>query len=359
VKSIQYPETKIAMKTTMKILAVLFLAGNVSIAAAHDEYTRVIKKEFSVNPDAQLTIDNCFGNVHCNNWDKNIIQIEVNVTVEAPDENSATRMFEKVDININGSSSQVEAKTVIPEGGFKGKNRVKIDYTINMPTTINLDLSNKFGDVYINELGGKGKISLGYGNMEAGKFSNSDNLIDIKFSNANIKSIKGAVVNLKYSQMDLGYAGSLRLDSKYSNLDADKIISLVVNFEGGKLNLENGSVIESKSKFSDLSITRLEQSLSLDIQYGNCDIEEMPAGFTSISVKNKYGDVNIGLPSAATYSLDAELKFCDLDFPEDKANITQRIITNTSKSYKANVGKEGTPSSTVFIRSEFGNVSLE
>jgi len=347
------------MKTIMRILTVLFLAGIVNSANALDEYTKVIKKEFAVNPDAQLSIDNSFGDVHCNNWDKNIVQIEVAIRVDAPDENSATKIFDKIIININGSSSQVEAKTIIPDGGFKGRSRVKIDYTINMPTTINLDLANKFGDIYINELGGKGKINLGYGNMEAGKFLNSDNLLDIKFSNININSIKGAVVNLKYSKMDIGYAGSLRLDSKYSDLEADKIISMVVNFEGGKIDLENGSVIDGKSKFSDINITRLEQSLSLDIQYGNCDIDEMPADFTSISIKNKYGNVDIGLPSTANYTLDAELKFCELDFPEEKANISRRIITNTSKSYIANVGKETTPASKVLIRSEFGNVSLE
>jgi hypothetical protein len=297
------------MKTLIKILIITFLAGNVNIASAMDEYTKVLKKEFAVNPDAQLTIDNSFGNVHCNNWDKNSIQIEVAITVDAPDEKSADKLFDKVIINITGSSGQVEAKTIIPEGGFKGRSRVKIDYTVNMPTTINLDLTNKFGDIYINELGGKGKITLGYGNMEAGKFSNSDNFLDIKFSDVNINSIKGAVVNLKYSKMEVGYAGSMRLDSKYSDLDGDKIISLVANFEGGKINIENGSIIDGKSKFSDLNITRLEQSLSLDIQYGNCDIDEMPAEFTSISVKNKYGSIDIGLPSSANYSLDAEFKF--------------------------------------------------
>jgi hypothetical protein len=359
VKSEKYPVTKNTMKTLIRMFIVLFLTGTISNASAMDEYTKVIKKEFTVNPDAQLTVDNSFGSVHCNNWDKNIVQIEVAITVDARDENAATKMFDKITINFNGSASQVEAKTILPDGGFKGRSSVKIDYTINMPTTINLDLSNKFGDIYINELGGKGVINLGYGNMEAGKFLNSDNLLDIKFGNANIKSMKGAVVNLKYSEMDLGYAGSMRLDSKYSNLDADKIISLVMTFEGGKLNLEDGSVIDGKSKFSDLSITRLGQSLNLDIQYGNCDIDEMPSEFTNISVKNKYGNVDIGLPSTANYALDAELKFCDLDFPESNANISQRIITNTSKLFKANVGREATPSSKVFIRSEFGNVSLE
>jgi len=347
------------MKTLIRIFIVLFITGTISNASAMDEYTKVIKKEFTVNPDAQLTIDNSFGKVHCNNWDKNIVQIEVTITIEASGEKEAGKLFDRINVDITGSSTQVDAKTTIEEGGFFNNKGHRIDYIINMPTSINLDLSNKFGDIYINELGGKGRLNLGYGKMEAGKFLNSDNFIDIKFGNANIKSIKGAVINLKYSQMDLGYAGSLRLDSKYSDLDADKIISLVMNFEGGKLNLEEGSVIDSKSKFSDLNISRLGQSLTLDIQYGNCDVDEMPAEFTSISVKNKYGDVDIGLPSTASYTLDAILKFCDLDFPESNANISERMITNTSKSYKAIIGKEATPVSKVFIRSEFGNISLE
>jgi hypothetical protein len=349
------------MKSMIRFLSVvIFYVTTINISFAHDEFTRVIKKEFAVNADAQLIIDNSFGKVHCNNWDKDIVEIEVLITAYAPDEKYANKILEKVNVTISGSASLVEARTTITDGGYnKGRSGVSVDYTVNMPTSVNLDLTNKFGDIFINELGGKGKINLGYGNLEANKFSNSDNLIDIKFSKANIKSIKGAVVSLKYSDLELGYAGSLRLDSKYSNIDAEKIISLLVNFEGGKLNMENSSVIESKSKFSDLNVTRLEKSLSLDIQYGNCEIDEMLSDFTNISIRNKYGNVSVGIPENANYALDAEMKFCNLDFPEDKAIINQRIITNTSKSYKASIGKESEPMAKIYVRSEFGNVSLE
>ena len=78
-----------------------------------------------------------------------------------------------------------------------------------------------------------------------------------------------------------------------------------------------------------------------------------------LSIRNKYGNVSVELPENANYSLDAEMKFCNLDFPEDKAVINQRIITNTSKSYKASIGKESAQSSKIYVRSEFGNVSLE
>jgi hypothetical protein len=70
------------MKTIIRILIALFFTGTISNVSARDEYTKVIKKEFTVNPDAQITIENSFGSVHCNNWDKDIVQIEVVITVE-------------------------------------------------------------------------------------------------------------------------------------------------------------------------------------------------------------------------------------------------------------------------------------
>jgi hypothetical protein len=164
---------------------------------------------------------------------------------------------------------------------------------------------------------------------------------------------------LKYSEMNLDYAGSLRMDSKFSDFDAEKIIALNMNFEGGKLNMENSSAVDSKSKFSDIDIQRIEQSLNLDIQYGNCDVHEMPANFTSVNILNKYGDVSIGLSEQAKYTLEADLKFCELDFPSDKAKFSFRSTTPTANTYKGTIGGTDAPVSKVVVHSEYGNVSLK
>lgn len=348
------------MKTSTRLVfSVIMMILLVPQVWAHEEYTKIINKEYPVNPDAQLVLDNRFGTIHCNNWDKNIISVEVRITVTASSEESAKKLLDMVTISSSGSATLVEVKTTIAEGGFKGRTKVSIDYNVNMPATISLDLTNKFGDVFINEVGGKGKLNLAYGSMEVNKLSNSDNLLDLKFSKVNIKFIKGAVVLLKYSDLELDYAGSLRLDSKYSNLSANKIIAFNVNFEGGKLDMENSSTVDSKSKFSDIGISRIEKSLNLDIQYGSCNIKEIAEDFSSIIIENKYGDVTVGIPEKASYSLNAELRYCDLDFPENNVNYTEKIITNSSKSYKATIGKEKNPVSRVSVKSEYGNVSFE
>ena len=349
------------MKTIYKIipfLALIFILVP-RVARAHDDYTKIIKKEYTVNPDAQIILDNKFGQIHCNNWDKNLVSIEIRITVTASSQEKANRLLDLVSIVSNGSPSQVETRTVFSKEGFSGNSKISVDYTVNMPSTVMLNLTNKFGDVFLNELSGKGNFDISYGNIEINKLVNSDNVINIKFGKGDIHYITGAMVSLKYSDMKVEYAGSLFVDSKFSNIEGGKIISLSIGFEGGKLDVDNISVVIGNSKFSDLSISHLDKKIDLDIQYGNCDVDQIAADFTLVSIRNKYGTVSVNIPSGASYTLDADLKFCDLDFPEDQATMTQKIVTNTSKSFRATVGKKPNPEAKVIVRSEFGNVSLE
>jgi hypothetical protein len=348
------------MKTIYKFLPILVLIFILAPgkARAHDEYTKVIKKEYTVKPDAQIVLENKFGQIHCNNWDKNLISIEIRITVTAPSQEKATKLLDLVNVVSEGNPSNVQVRTVFDKEGFSGNSKVNVDYTVNMPATVNLNLTNKFGDVFLNDLSGKGNFNIAYGNMEINKLLNSDNVIDIKFGKGDIQYITGAMVSLKYSEMKVEYAGSLFVDSKFSNLEGGKIISLSISFEGGKVDVENSTAITGKSKFSDLSIGHLDKKIDLDIQYGNCDVDLIDAGFTLVSVRNKYGSITINIPEGTSYSLDADLKFCDLDFPDEQANFTQKIIGNTSKSFRATVGKKPNPEAKVIIRSEFGNVSL-
>lgn len=351
------------MKPYMRIilfgLFILLLLG-VKGANAMEEFTRVIKKEFPVNADAQVTINNKFGKIHCTNWDKNSAAFEVTITVVAGNPKAAEKMFDRISISLASTSpASVVVTTSLEEIKGNQKGRFSIDYKVEVPVTVNLDLSNKFGDIYINELQGKGKITLGYGNFEANKLGNADNLIDLRFSKARVNWMKGAVTILKYSELNLGYAGSLRLDSKFSNLDAEKIIALNVDFEGGDLNMENSSAVESRSKFSDIEIGRIEKSLTLDIQYGSCDVGEMPADFTAVSIKNKYGDVSIGLSELAQYTLDAQLKFCELEYPSEKAKLSYSSKSPNEQKYVGVIGGVALPTAKVTVRSEFGDVSLK
>lgn len=350
---------KTAQKVTLMILLLILAIG--MKGATINEYTRVIKKEFNVNPDAQLTVSNKFGQIHCSNWDKNVVSIEVKVIVEAANDNSAAKMLEKINVNFNGTSSFVEATTMFEEMKSSGRNKFQVDYLISLPSGMSIDLTNKFGDIHINEASGKARINLSYGSLDVNKLNNSDNFIELKFcGSAKINSMKGAVVNLKYSTLDVEYAGSIRLDSKFSNLNADKIIALNMVFEGGALDVKNSSTVESRSKYSDMDFEKVEQNLNLDIQYGSCSVHTMGPDFTSISIKNRYADVDVRLSETAVYTLDAQMKYCEISFPESNSVLNYRSVTPTSSEFRGVVGsKDIKPRANVVVRSDYGSVSLK
>ena len=102
------------MKTIYKFLPVLLLIFILfqGKASAYDESSKVIKKEYTVNPDAQVLLENKFGQIHCNNWDKNMVSIEIRITVGASSPEKAQKLLDLVTIVSEGTPSNVQIRTV-------------------------------------------------------------------------------------------------------------------------------------------------------------------------------------------------------------------------------------------------------
>lgn len=343
------------MKTLIKItilpmLVLLFCSAG--FAGKDAEFTREIKKEFTVNPDARLVLENKYGDIRISNSPENKVTIQVQITVDARDLESAVKFFEKIKINFSNTQDLVEARTAM-EGNFNVKGHFSIDYTVTMPVTMSLDVDNKFGDMVAGEIGGKARISIGYGNLEINRLSNSDNHIEVKFGQSDIDWIKGAVMVLKYSKFDGDYAGSLNLNSSYSDFSAGKVIALDATFEGGNMDLEATSVLTCRAKFSDISIATLDQKLDLTNNYGSFEIEGIPAGFTSISVTNGYGNIDLGISSSASYNLEADMHYCNLEYDTDNTNMSYLNDSSQDQQLKGSVGPN--PTGMVKVTSNYGD----
>ena len=113
------------MKTILQysaIFVLITLSGNCAIAS-HDDYSKVIKKEFAVNPDAKFIIENKFGEVHIDNWQQNSISITVTISAECSSESAAARILDKISVTMNGTASQVDARTVFEDSENHGRNK--------------------------------------------------------------------------------------------------------------------------------------------------------------------------------------------------------------------------------------------
>jgi len=346
---------------TLKISLLLLLMGTIlgSQAFAKDEFTKKVSKSFDVNKDAVLAIKNKFGKVHCQNWDKNTISIEVTITLEASNQEKANKYFDKINIAFNGSTDRVSATTSFDDNLFdKNNNEISIDYMVNMPKTIGIELDHKFGDIILEEVQGPASIELGYGSLKANKLMSNDNELEIKFSDGFIGYVKSANLELKYSELEIDEANDMSAESKFSELDIRKID--VLTLESGYDDDFIGTIrdLDVEAGFSDVEVRNLEERLVADIDYGELKVKEMGRDFKLVDIYNSFSDANIGFHSESSFRLNATIKMGDLSYPRDKARLSVVDLSYTSNKYEGVVGDNQDTSSKVMIEAKNSGVNL-
>jgi hypothetical protein len=348
------------MKTMKSSLFVILLSVLMSYQLqADDEFTKKISKSFDVSKDATLSVKNKFGKIHCENWEKNSISVDVTITVHASSQEKANKYLEKIKVDISGTSSLVTAVTSMEDNIFnKGSNELSIDYKISMPKTINAELTNKFGDIIVAEIGGNSKIDLGYGNFDIKRLSGSTNDLNIQFSDGYIGYIKSANLDLKYSELNVDEIVDMIAESKFSELNISKIDVLTI--ESGYDDDFVGSVrnIDIDAEFSDVEIRSVEQTLTADFDYGELKIKEVSKNFKLIDITNSFSDANIGFNPEAGFRINATVKMGEFSYPQDRAKLSVVEMSFTSSKYEGIVGGNSDTQSKVMIVSQNSGVTL-
>ena len=339
--------------------AAVFLILSLNVTAKSDEFTKRISKSFEVDKDATLELKNKFGKIHCSNWDKNSISIEVEITVDASSQERANKYFDRIDVDITGDRNKVSAITNFENKVFNSNgNDISIDFMISMPEAVNLEVNHKFGDLIIENVSGNSSIDLGYGNFDIRKLEGNSNMLDIQFSEGKIVFIKNADLQLKYSELNIDEAISLNAETNFSELEIGKVdvLTLESGYDDGYIGFVRDLDIEAG--FSDIEVRSLEERLVAEFDYGELKVKEVGQGFTLIDIENSFADANIGIHSAASFKLVATVKMGDFSYPRDKAKLSVVDLSYTSNKYEGVVGDDENPTARVMIETKNGGVNL-
>ncbi|MGE0078269.1 MAG: hypothetical protein AB7S48_10455 [Bacteroidales bacterium] len=358
------------MRAFRVISATLAFLLMVSCAfAAKGKLNKVYDREFNVNATTKLFIQNKYGQVNVENWDKNTISIHVEVKVDNASDDKAKIMLDAIDIEFSESNNVVSAITKFNEDLMRSHKRLfssisndemSIDYNIKMPKGNEVELNNKYGDIFINELSGKVLVNLKYGNIRVNKLDRGDadglNTLVIGYGNATIGDVNWLKVEIKYGNITIDKARALVLLSKYSKVSVDNINSIVVDSKYDSYHLGTVANIVGESGYTSYSIKNLEKKFKLTTKYGGVKIGSVANDFDSIVFNGAYTGLKAGISSSASYKIDAEVAYGNLKFESSKAKVN-RIEGNTNVEVNGVVGAESA-SSKVYIRSKYGSVSL-
>ena len=351
-------------KSTLLLIFVQLLVITTAFAAG-EEFSKNLHKEYDADANTLLIIQNKFGNVDINNWDKN----KVSITVDHKNEEKAKELIDYINIKFKQSGNTIEAITEIDDKfskwntfSFGDDNKdFSIDYKVNIPKNIKLDLSNKYGSVFINEIAGHSKISVKYGNLKVNKISRENvkplSEVYLAYSKGTIDECVWLNATLKYSKLEIEECKALIAVTKYSKLFVEKGSSIVCESKYDEYRIGNITNFVTTSAYTDFEFNEISKKLDFDNRYGSISVDYVPEDFEKIDIENEYGNVDIRISPEASYNLKGYAKYADIDYPE--TNRISRIKENTSLQVEGLVGTDSNTKSVVNIETKYGSVDLD
>lgn len=351
------------MKKLTYNLLIAFVLTTFGVQANNDIYEKKTKETYKVNTETVFEITNKFGNINIVNTNDANITIEAVVRVENASKEKANDIFEQIKINIskNELTNKIKAITEFDKLKLKRVN-LEINYTVKMPSYLQTNLKNKYGDVNIDQITAKSKIQVKYGSLNLNKL-NDDNTKPLSFiqleycDNSKINEFNWGNLIVKYSDVTVKNGKALIVLSKYSDLKINNFSSVIVNGAYDDYEIDNVKNLVMETKYSDIEIENLQKKLSIINKYGEISISKIDKNFKDINIESVYADVEIKINKPAEFYVEGEVSYADFDC--DNIKIYERIKDGNSTQIKGRVGGNKENKSKVYVKSRFGDVEIE
>lgn len=365
---------KTLIRFNLLLLLGFLLTQPASLRASH-EVVKDIHKEFRIPADGRLLVDNRYGDVDVAIGPAGKLSIQVKITSEASSESKARENLERVSIDFTEGINRVEARTTLASGSgwgsWWGNNnaKIRIDYKVLVPADVFLELSNKYGSIFVETTQRAARIAIGYGEVRCGDI-NADLELEMSYSKGNLSRIQDGKLKLSYSELDMEDVANLDLDMKYTDvtmgsgervrwtsaygdLKAQTITDLQYTGKYDDLSLDKAGSLRVETGYAGITIGALEREGIFDMKYGDIRIDRIHRGFSDIRLNTSYTGVKLGFESGASFSLDVDNHYCDVD--QANLQVNERIQKSGSLVLK---GARGSGGGRVIARMSYGELEI-
>jgi hypothetical protein len=329
---------------------------------AQEPYVKEFEKKFKASESTLVKLENRYGDIQVENWGENNVYIKVKVSVKTSSKSRAESTMNKIDIVLKEEGNIISGITNITES--INNTDFRIDYQVKMPKKINVDISNKYGNLFVDQIDGHANIAVKYGNFTINKLSRESekptNYISVGYSSGfcNINECGWLKLEPSYAKVNIETATALIIGSKYSSLKIKKSKSIVTESKYDhpfKVGIVKNFVCNGA--YSNFEINKLYSLLESELKYSDMNIGEVDKDFDKIDVVLRYGKVNMAIPQIPGYQLKADAAYGRVNYPDNK-NIN-KIVDHIQSKIWGVVGSQSRPKATVTIDSKYGTVNIE
>jgi hypothetical protein len=316
----------------LKFSRYILLAATLSVVApgvGAQTYTdrQKIVRSFPANAETRLDLTNKYGTVHVVPWKKDSVHIEIDLFVKSSSTSKLEKLKRSVDFEFTDTKYYIIARTDFGGRGgsffsdlkeiIPSKNQVKIDYTVHVPPSMNITISNKYGDIYIDDMKGSVSVNLSNGDIKANSLKGESN-ISLNFGNGIITELNNAKLNIAYADLEIQQVKQLNIESKSSKIRIHEAGIVKTASRRDKFTVSSVDNLSGESWFSDIWLYKLNEEINYYPKYGALKVDSIANGFSFINVNTENADLRMVFSRQASYQLEV-LKHDDviLQLPEE------------------------------------------
>jgi len=355
-------------KTVFALLLIptLVLGYNDSDLKSEHTKQKTIKKEFTVNSNATIKVDNSYGNVNVLTYYGNKVIIEVTIKTDSNDAEKAQKKLDEITVEFSASADYVSAKTIFNQNKSNswwnwGKNsnvNMEINYVIKLPITNSVDLNNDYGSINLEKLEGRAVISCDYGKITTKELMADNNSISFDYTNNSyFEYIKSGKIDADYSGFTVAKAKQLSINADYTKSIVNIAEDVTYNCDYGSFTAENINNLSGDGDYLTLVIGNVYKNVEIRADYGSIKIGKMTSNAGNVYIESDYTGITIGYDSAYNFKFDLDLEYASLR-DSDGFEFTKKRVESSDKYYQGYYGSSST-SNLIKISSAYGSVSFK
>ncbi|WP_283635346.1 hypothetical protein [Aquaticitalea lipolytica] len=359
-------KTQLLYKAVFMLLLIpTMVLGSNGLNGKHTK-EKTIKKEFTVNSNANLKVNNSYGNINIVTYSGNKTYIEVTVKTNSNDEDKAQKKLDEITVEFNSSSEYVSAKTIFDKNKSDswwswGKNNnvnMEINYVIKLPITNSVDLSNDYGSINLDKLEGRANINCDYGKITTKELMADNNYLSFDYTqNSYFEYIKSGKINADYSGFIVSKAKNLEISADYTKSVVKIAENVSYNCDYGSITIENVNNVTGNGDYLTTLIGDVYKNIDIKADYGSIKIERMNSNAGNVNIESDYVGITIGFDASYNFKFDLDLEYASLRDSEG-FQFTKKRIESTDKYYQGYYGNSNT-SNLIRIKSNYGSVSFK
>jgi len=286
----------------------------------------------------ELMIDNRFGEVKINTWNRNEFNVEVQVNIYADKQADAQGFLNAINISDGRREAIVSFKTIIGDNGTKSSNvlwkgedkprikKIEINYIVFMPAKNALNISNSYGTTILPDFEGKLMLNSLYSNLKAKRLINPLNYVKVNFGNVDIEGFSGTRLEVLHGSLDLNEGSNFNVSVSYGPARIGKIYS----------------------------------SATIDAKFGKqFRIENIDKSIKTLNVNASYCSVQVGRITGVNANCDVSTYYGTLNNSDPQIKLISNKSTDSQeKSYKGHLGK-GDAGRNLVIKTNFGRIDFD